>query len=156
MTSPTSAPDLETIRENSYHREESTSPEPTTSPIDTYDFEPRVPDRRSTHPPLSLSSPLKSSTGDIGASTPFQRASARPTSHRGRAHFHVPKSLTFRSWKSKFRDGEASPAGLRRRSTINTQTSASFEETEVWDHKAILSLGMNPCITHGAPHRSGG
>ena len=34
------------------------------------------------------------------------------------------------------------PYGIRHASTFDTYKSASFEDTAVWDEKAILSLGM--------------
>lgn len=40
---------------------------------------------------------------------------------------------------------------IRRHSTIETKNSASFEETAVWDQKAILSLGMSDISTWGRP-----
>lgn len=154
-TSPTSIPDLETIRENSSHREQSASPDP--DPViahaDVNDFVSRVPQRRSTHPATLLSSQLKSSTddiksstGDIKSSKPFRRGPARPTSTAGRVHIHAHKPLSlyrFRRTKSHDSEGPGPNAGFVRRSTVNTNASAPFEETEVWDHKAILSLGMH-------------
>lgn len=148
MASPTSNPDLETIRENSSHREQSASPEPVAAHTQVTDFVSRVPERRSTHPAVPLSSQLKSSTGDI-TSSKFQRAPTRPISTTSRANFHVHKPFSlyrFRRTKSHDSEGSGPDTNFKRRSTINTNASAPFEETEVWDHKAILSLGMNRYI----------
>ena len=144
MTSPTSNPDLETIRENSFHREQSTSPDPVAAHIQINDFVSRLPERRSTHPTVPLSSQIKSFSGDIKSPTPFHRTHAGPNSTTGRAHFPVLRSFKRPLlWRTKSHDSESSHTQIKRRSTINTNASAPFEETEVWDHKAILSLGMN-------------
>lgn len=146
-TSPISIPDLETIRENSSHREQSASPDP--DPVlahaDVTDFVTRVPERRSTHPATPLSLQLKSSTGDINSSKPFHRPASRPISTAGRVQNHARKTPfhRFRRTKSHDSEGPGPNTEFLRRSTVNTNASAPFEETEVWDHKAILSLGMN-------------
>lgn len=44
---------------------------------------------------------------------------------------------------------------IRHSSTINTTNSASFEDTAVWDHKAILSLGKYPSQTLNSLHNCG-
>lgn len=54
-----------------------------------------------------------------------------------------------RSWSSKrahpirttSNDSVINPQKPNRNSTMNTETSATFEETAAWDRKAILSLG---------------
>lgn len=150
MTSPTSNLDLETIRENSFHRELSVSPDPVAAHTDVNDFVSQVPQRRSTHPTMPLSSQLKSSTGDLKSSKPLHHAPARPISTAGRLlHTHTrarkPRSLHgFRRTRSHDSEGPGPNTPFVRRSTVNTDASAPFEETEVWDHKAILSMGMNP------------
>lgn len=149
-TSPTSVSDLETIREISFHHEQSASPHPDWDHVfahaDVTDFGSQVPQRRSTHPATPLSSQLKSSTGDIRSSKPFHRAPPRPNSTAGRVHIHARKPLSlprFRRTRSHDSEGPGPNTEFVRRSTGNTNASAPFEETEVWDHKAILSLGMN-------------
>ncbi len=144
MTSPSSNPDLETIRENGSHREQSESPEPADANFPGGGFVSRVPDRRSTHPPVALSSPRKSSTGDFKSRNGSYRVSPKST-------FNVQKPFTKRSSIRISIDSEMGRRDFQRRSTVatagstalSTACSAPFEETVVWDRKAILSLGKN-------------
>lgn len=133
---------LDAIREDGGSRERSGSPEPMRNSVDVNDFEYQLPQRGLTHPTVpqglkvrSLSggiNPPRRSNGTAGKAKvggdPTRRRKP-PLSHR---FFHRTQSP----------DSDRSYPGPKRHSTINTEVSASFEETAMWDHKTILSLGM--------------
>ena len=139
----TGPPDLATIAELEGYRGNSSSPEPYETGVEVNRFGDNVlgVTRRSTHPPvlsISNSQPLtgKSPLGNPKVLSPG-RANTYGTSTGGeksRRHiFHRKRAV----------DSVPRPGDSRRASTIDTKFSASFEETAVWDQKAILSLGKS-------------
>lgn len=95
--------------------------------------------RRSSYPETSS----KWMRGKPASSTP-QRSQTFQTSPKGDgAHFRIPGSprWSFRTKESRLNGGQEGGT-FRRHSTIETNYSASFEQTQSWDQKMLLSLGM--------------
>lgn len=118
------------------------------------------------HTPVPSASPKDISTHfdyfDFGGQQkPPKRSPTYPFVPPGPSEEHILKSLGRvsnrypKSQKRKFAPSVSKkpvhtepnlpgPNQIRHSSTINTNNSASFEDTAVWDQKAILSLGMYP------------
>ena len=121
------------IGEDSQTGVPSASPEPSTGHFDYFtlgDYQ-RPPKRSPTYPfvPLGPSkAPILKSLGKVSKVNQKhrQRRAVPPIPNR---LVHTKSILT-------------GPHRIRHSSTIDTHNSASFEDTAVWDRKAILSLGM--------------
>ena len=125
--------DLGPISEENHTRAPSASPEDFTQCFDHFDFvsEQKAPKRSPTYPfvpPGPSEEHIRKSRG---------RASNVYRKHQKRNY--APLAI-----KGKVHTEPDSPAlnHIRHASTIDTKNSASFEDTAVWDQKAILSLGM--------------
>lgn len=140
--------DLSTINEDSLSRGRSESPVTYTSGIEAHDFTDRAagPKRRSTHPQISFGP--ESETPFVDGDPRFNRRAtmkAHPTG--GKSGFkRIGRQLCFKRTGSS--ESFVANKKPRRHSTINTDASiitnasASFDETKVWDQKALLALGM--------------
>lgn len=136
--------DLGTINEDPLTGERTKSPEPYPLGIETHDFTSTSPRRRSTHPQFSL---RKSETTSIGDGDPkFVRRATRPAVGASRVKKSSRQFFNFKRTGS--REGiflKRTPIRYSTSDTNNsviTNASASFEETAVWDQKALLALGM--------------
>ena len=115
---------------------------------DYFDFatNERKPRRSSTDPVSPSSTEKRATTSKPRAATtyePERQSSAEPT----RSTFgYFGRPLRWILPGKQNNVAEAVPKGhaVRRHSTQNTNYSASFEDTAVWDRKAILSLGKWP------------
>ena len=136
VSSPTTVhrgPDLGTIDEDSQNHERTKSLELNTSGIETHHFNDTSagPKRRSTAP-QSFLGPERDTTS-IDNEVPQARPAGGES--RFRQFFNLKGIVPNRA--------------PRRQSTSNTHSSvitnasASFEETEVWDQKVLLALGMD-------------
>ena len=128
--------ELESIDEDSHIRAPSASPEENSNRIDYFDFggQQKPPKRSPTYPfvPPGPSEQLRS----------LSRISNRYLKSQKR------KSVPSTSKRTVYTEPNLPGSnGIRHSSTINTNNSASFEDTAVWDQKAILSLGMYPLRT---------
>ena len=100
----------------------------------------------------------QSECSDFGDSLkPSKRSSTYPFVPPGPFDAHVHKSprrasnLLLKLFRKQLDIGHNStgPPHIRYASTIDTNHSASFEDTAVWDEKAILSLGTYPFLVPG-------
>lgn len=138
--------DLATITERDVTPERSSSPEPLEEGTEVDDLcdDFIAPKRRSTHPPVPIESNGRSPTasGPIGNSKADfpARANTFGAPKRNRAGNYLKHRL-FNATKSA--DNDSKTKSPQRASTIDTKFSVSFEETAVWDQKAILSLGKS-------------
>ena len=125
---------LGSISEDSHTRAPPASSEGSTGDFDHYDFEDthKQPKRSPTYPfiPPSPSKPK--------FFNPLEKSSSVHQKHQKRG-------LEPPIYKNKLHAEPILPGphGLRHASTIYSNNSASFEDTAVWDQKAILSLGMS-------------
>ena len=128
----TSVDELGPLSGDSLLREQSASPEPISERRDYFNFEGAQQGlrRRSTHPPVATESLEGQEPGPLG------RASTTRVSNK---NFKSAPPSSFD--KNTFVEDHHSGQSPRRNSTIGTQNSLSFDETAVWDQKAILSLG---------------
>lgn len=135
-TSNANLRDLGPISEESHTRAPSASPEDFTRQFDHFDFvsEQRPPKRSPTYPFVPPGPSEEHILGSRG------RASNVHRKHQKRNN--APPVV-----KGKVHTEPNSPGlnRIRHASTIDTNNSASFEDTAVWDQKAILSLGMYSC-----------
>ena len=121
------------IGENSQAGAPSACPGPSTGHSEYFAFEDnqRPPKRSPTYPfvPLGPSeAPILKSLGKVSKVNQKHRKRRAVPSIPNRL-VHTKSNLT-------------GPHRIRHSSTIDTNNSASFEDTAVWDRKAILSLGM--------------
>lgn len=140
--------DLSTINENSQSRGRSKSPVPYTSGIEAHDFKNTSagPRRRSTHPQISFGPESENAfvDGDPG----FNRHATMKAHPTGGESSFKRISRQFRFNRTGSNEDFVFNKAPRRHSTINTNdsvisnASASFDETKVWDQKALLALGM--------------
>ena len=150
---------LDRIDEDKFTQTQVASPVAENSRSDYFDFASRVrrPRRRSTDPV----SPSSTEKGLSATKAPSLRAATTyvPTKQNSTE----PKKTTLGSIGNTFRRilpgkqnnfAEAGPSGIhpRRGSTIYTNYSASFEDTAIWDRKAILSLGKRICLARTLSH----
>lgn len=123
---------LGSISEDSHIRAPSASPEDLTVHYDSIDFggHQKSPKRSSTFPyvPRGPSVELALKIASNGYQRNQERRSEPPASEK---LVHSGPNLP-------------GPKQIRHSATIDTYNSASFEDTAVWDQKAILSLGMYP------------
>jgi hypothetical protein len=138
--------DLATITELDVTPERSSSPEPLEERTEVNELCENViaPKRRSTHPPVPVESNGRPLTGN-GPNEDFKtdapvRANTFGAPNRNRAGKYLKRRL-FNGIKPI--DNDSKSKSSRRASTIDTKFSVSFEETAVWDQKAILSLGKS-------------
>ncbi len=118
--------ELESIDEDSHIRAPSASPEENSNRFDYFDLGgQQKPPKRSPTYPFVPPGPSEEHLRSLG------RVSNRYPRSLLRKVVHTEPSLP----------GSNS---IRHSSTFNTNNSASFEDTAVWDQKAILSLGMYP------------
>lgn len=139
--------DLSTINEHSPNRGRTKSPEPHASDIETHDCkdESTGPKRRSTHPQISFGpgSEIPSVDGDPRLT---RSATSKPRAARKESSFHKIRQILV-SKVAGSNEGIVPNRQPRRQSTFNTNASvttnasASFEDTAVWDQKALLALG---------------
>ena len=139
---------LSSISENSRPsllREQSASPEPIEEGRSVYSDLEHVRQRQDSKESPS-NSPTTSGPADGRELSSFSKAN-RPKTQRSSG---APPSAT----RNKNAEAPVSSQSQRRQSTTTTQNTQSsgysepFEESEVWDQKAILSLGkshFNPC-----------
>ena len=127
--------ELGSISEDGQTQAPSASPEGLTGHVDYFDFgdHQRHPKRSPTYPFVppgpSEAHILKALGKSSNVYQTYQKRKNVPRIPKRKVH---PKpSLT-------------GPHTIRHSSTIDTYNSASFEDTAVWDQKAILSLGMYP------------
>lgn len=148
--------DLNTIIEDSLSRGRIDPPKPYISGIETHDFKDTSagPKRRSTHPQVFLGP--ESETASVHDGDPrFIRSAtlkAGPAGGESRSRNLHRQIFSKRALSNIKRivpnEGIVLNKKLKRHSTINTtdsittNASASFAETEVWDQKALLALGM--------------
>lgn len=101
----------------------------------------------------------------VGEGKPPKRSPTYPFVPTGPSKEHILKSLgkassvyrkhQKRNYAPPLAKGKAHTEpnlpglNIRHASTFNTNNSASFEDTAVWDQKAILSLGMHSSQTLG-------
>ena len=140
---------LSSISENSHPsllREQSASPEPIEEGRSVYFDLENVRQRQDSKESPS-NSPTTSGPADGREPSSFNKAN-RPKTQRSSG---APPSAI----RNKNAEAHVSSQSQRRQSTTTTQNTQSseysepFEESEVWDQKAILSLGKsqsNPCI----------
>ena len=148
--------DLSTIREDGFTREQSASPEPydCASPdsygpsIETADFEPASQGVNNIHAPSHV---------PMGSNVPYAsnvvQSSDRVSTPTVASNVHWPKLSRTSTSHSKTRKRKSQDSDVRakqpkRNSTNITNASASLEDTAVWDHKAILSLGASNFIAY--------
>ena len=109
-----------------------TSPDDSTECFDHFDLGDlwKPPQRRETYP---FDPPSPSQAHVL---KPITANSAYPTARKRRVVPPIPRRTvhTESNW--------AGPHPIRHASTMDTYHSASFDDTAVWDQKAILSLGM--------------
>ena len=118
--------------EDSQTRCPSASPEDSTECFDHFDFEDhRKPPKRSETYPFVPPSPSKAHVLKPGTAS-----KAYPTTRKRRVMAPILNSVVPTEFNL-----EGAPR-IRHASTIDTNNSASFDDTAVWDQKAILSLGM--------------
>ena len=118
--------------EDSQTRCPSASPEDSTECFDRFDFgDHRKAPKRSETYPFVPPSPSKAHILKPGTAS-----KAYPTTRKRRVMAPIRNSVV----PTEFDSGE--PPRIRHASTIDTNNSASFDDTAVWDQKAILSLGM--------------
>lgn len=148
--------DLSTINEDSSRRGRIDPPKPYISGIKIHDFKGTLagPKRRSTHPQVSLG-PESENVSAHDGDPRFTRSAtlkAGPAGGESRPR-NLHRQLLLRRAVSNIKrivsnEGVVLNKRLKRHSTINTtdsittNASASFAETEVWDQKALLALGM--------------
>lgn len=126
--------ELESIDEDSHIRAPSASPEENSDRFDYFDFGgQQKPPKRSPTYPFVPPGPSEEHLRSLGrVSNRYPRSQKRK---------FVP------SISKKIVHTEPNLPGsnrIRHSSTFNTNNSASFEDTAIWDQKAILSLGMYP------------
>ena len=124
---------LGSMGEDSQAGAPSACPGPSTRHFEYFAFEDnqRQPKRIPTYPfvPLGPSeAPILKSLGKVSKANQKHR--------KRRAVPSIPNRLV------RTKSNLTGPHRIRHSSTINTYNSASFEDTAVWDRKAILSLGM--------------
>lgn len=143
MTLDASLYQLGSINEDSHTQAPSGSPEDSTEHLDCIDFggHPKPPKRSPTYP-FTPPGPSKEHTPKLlgRGSNLYQRNQKRgsgPPVSKKTVHTK-PNPL--------------GPNQIRHSTTMDTNNSASFEDTAVWDQKAILSLGMYPLHTLGSFH----
>lgn len=126
---------LGSISEDSHTRAPLASPEDLTGRFDYFDFggQPNPPKRSPTYPFVLPGPSEEHILKSLGrASNVYQRnqkrRSAPPVSKR---IVHTEPNLP-------------GPNQIRHSTTMDTNNSASFEDTAVWDQKSILSLGIYP------------
>ena len=142
-------PNLGTIVEDSISRGRSKSPDPLLSKSEVHDFKDtsNPPERRSTHPVASHDPQIGSKSRNINAPNVVQRATFDGKSPVGQIRWEKSHPH-FSFHRTRSNDSDALFKNPKRQSTINTNSSlttdasASFEETAVWDQKALLALGM--------------
>lgn len=135
--------ELGPISEESHTREPSASPEDLPGDFDYFDFvnEQKPPKRSPTYPFVPPGPSKEHILGLQGRASnvyrKYYKHNYAPPVSQGKVHT------------------EPNSPGLKHilhASTIDTNNSASFEDTAVWDQKAILSLGIYPCQTPGTSH----
>ena len=120
-----------TLDANLYQRRPTSDPESSTECFDQFDFgDHRKPPKRSGTYPFILSSP-----SEPHILKPGTAGNAYPATRKRRDVPPIPKRIvdTDSNW--------VGPHKIRHASTIESYKSASFDDTAVWDQKAILSLG---------------
>ena len=124
---------LESMSEDSQARAPPASPEGLSEHFDCYDFgDQKGPPKRSPTYPFVPPGPSEAHIlKSLGKSSNVYQTYAKR-----RIVPPLPKRIVHT--KSNL----SGPHSLRHSSTIDTNNSESFEETAVWDQKAILSLGM--------------
>lgn len=133
------------IIEDAHARAPSASPEDSTGHYDCFDFGGQIkpPKRSPTYPFVPP-----------GPSEEHILKSLGPASNV----YHQKQKRRFMPPASKkpvrTEPNLSGPNRLRHASTIDTKNSASFEDTAVWDQKAILSLGMYTTQTPSTVHIS--
>lgn len=138
--------DLATITEREVTPERSSSPEPFEEGTGVDDFCHHLiaPTRRSTHPPVPIESNGRSPTASVPIGNPKVDFPARANTFGAPKHNRTGKYLRHRLFNAtRSVDNDSKTKSPRRASTIDTKFSVSFEETAVWDQKAILSLGKS-------------
>lgn len=124
---------LESMGDDSQSWEPPASPEGLSEPFDYHDFgDHQQPPKRSPTYPFVPPGPSEAHIlKSLGKSSNVYHTYAK----RGIVP-PVPKRIVHTT------PNLSGPHSLRHSSTIDTNNSESFEETAVWDQKAILSLGM--------------
>lgn len=146
LSSGSDRKNLDAIEEDGGSRERSDSPEPMRDSVDVNDFECQWPRRRSTHPTAPQVLKARSLSGGIN---PHRRLNGTAAKAKAVGDSTRRRKTPLSQWfhRTKSNDSDQSGPGPKRHSTINTNFSASFEETAVWDHKTILSwvsMAMRP------------
>lgn len=124
---------LGSMSEDSQTQAPSASPEGSSEHFDWFDFgDHQKPPKRSPTYPFVPPGPSEAHIlKSLGKSSNLYRTYAKR-----RIAPPVPKRIVHT------KPNLSGPHSLRHSSTIDTNNSESFEETAVWDQKAILSLGM--------------
>ena len=145
--------ELGPISEDNLLREQSASPEPIDNVVDHFDFERTQHNHgtKSTHLPISNGLPERSGGHTVAAPriVKEERQDSLTPSEESRSSIiggarQKPKSRPPRTFdKGKFNEAYGPNQDARRSSTMATKNSESFEDTAVWDQKAILSLGTS-------------
>ena len=124
---------LGSISENGHNRAPSASAEPCKERFGCFGFTVQdiPPKRRSTYPPL-----------------PQDQSDELPPKVLGRSSTTYPSGQQQRTTPPTFKSVSLSESNLpskkqTRQSTFDTNYSASFADTAVWDQKTILSLGTH-------------
>ena len=133
--------DLATITEFDGSRGRSSSPEPNENGVEVNELGDSGHGivRRSTHPPVPFASTSRPLTGKAPLVDPKVLSPLRANTYGTSARAEKSRRYFFHRKHSV--DNGPKPGISRRASTIDTNFSVSFEETAVWDQKAILSLG---------------
>lgn len=139
---------ISTINEDSPSRGGTKSPKPNASGIEIRDFKDTSAStkRRSTHPQFSRGPASEIASADDGVLKFIRSATLKACPAVGESNLAKFRQR-FSSKRPESNEGIVFN-GPRRQSTLNTNysvisnASASFEETAVWDQKAVLALGM--------------
>ena len=135
--------ELGPICEESHTRASSAFPQDLTEQFDDFDFvgEKNPPKRSPTFPFMPPGPSKEQLLKSLGKASSLYRN-------------HPKRSYVLPVAKGKAHTEPILPGlnHIRHASTFDTNNSASFEDTAVWDQKAILSLGMNSLQTLGTLH----
>ena len=132
---------LRSIDEDGHTQATSGSPQCSTEGFDAVDFggQPKAPKRSPTYPFIP--------SGPSEEHIPQNLTSSSNLHQRNQKRGSIPKKTDPKKLNLP------GPSQIRHSTTMDTNNSASFEDTAIWDQKALLSLGMS--LPHTPIHTFG-